>query len=101
MLKITQKTRNQIFYAGVVLALAGGGLAYWAFQRYNTLPNYLRIAVLIPLLCSYPMLIVDKYRDWASVQGIARGYAIGALIGPPLLLVGCLIWLVVAPDARG
>ena len=84
-----------------MLALPGLGLVYWAFQRYDTLPNYLRIAVLLPLLSSYPMLRVDLYRDWPSVQGLTRGYAIGALIAPPILLVGCLIWLVIAPDARG
>jgi len=100
MSPISQKTRDNIFRAGVALLIGGGALALWAYQDFDKLPNYLRIASLIPVMSSYAMLQVDQYRDWASVQGIDRVHAIGALLAPPLLLIGSLIWLFAAPDAH-
>jgi hypothetical protein len=101
MIPINQKTRDIVFRAGIALFLLGGALALWSLQRFDDLPNFLRIAVAIPITSSYAMLRVDQYRNWSSVKGISRGYAIGALIVPPLLVVGSLLWLLAAPTARG
>ena len=101
MISITQRTRDIIFRGGIALFLAGAALVCWAFQRFDDLPNYQRIAVLIPAVTSYAMLRIDQYRNWDSVKGLDRGYAIGALIAPPMLLLGSLIWFVAAPGVRG
>lgn len=101
MISISQRTRDIIFRVGIALFVVGGALAYWSLQRFNDLPNYLRIAVLAPIMTSYVMLRIDQYRNWSTVKGIARGYAIGALLAPPMLLVGSLVWLLAAPTAHG
>jgi hypothetical protein len=101
MIPITQRTRDIVFRAGIALFLMGGALVLWSFPRFNELPNFLRIAVLIPITSSYAMLRIDQYRNWSSVKGAARGYAIGALIGPPLLVIGSLAWFLAAPTVRG
>ncbi|MFC3814627.1 hypothetical protein [Lysobacter sp. GCM10012299] len=101
MIAINQRTRDIIFRAGIALFLAGAALVCWAFQRFDDLPNYLRIAILIPAVSSYAMLRIDQYRNWDSVKGLDRGRAIGALIAPPLLLLGSLVWLITAPGVRG
>jgi hypothetical protein len=101
LINITQRTRDIIFWSGMGLLIVGLAIVYWAFQRFDELPNYLRIAIAIPATTSYAMLRIDQYRNWDSVKGLDRGHAIGALLVPPLLLLGSLFWLVTAPDARG
>ncbi len=101
MIVVSQSTRDVIFRSGVALLIVGAALAVWAFQDFEALPNYLRIACLIPVVTAQAMLRIDQYRNWSSVHGLTRGYAVGALIVPPMLLIGSLIWLVVAPSAHG
>jgi len=101
LITVTQRTRDIIFWTGIVLLIVGTALMYWAFQRLGTLPNYLRMAVLVPLMTSYAMLRVDQYRNWDSVQGFDRVHAIGALLTPPLLLLASLVLLIIAPDDIG
>lgn len=98
---MSQMSRNSVFYAGIALLIIGGVLTIWAFKHFDALPNYLRLAVFLPITSSYVMLRVDQYRNWDSVRGIERGYAIGALLAPVLLLAGSIIWFVVAPSAHG
>ena len=100
MLSISDRTRDKIFYAGVGLLLLGGGLAYWALQQFDALPNYQRLASLLPVMSGAAMLQVDKYRNWSDVHGPAKGRAIAALIAPPMLLIGAALWWLIAPDAR-
>jgi hypothetical protein len=101
MISITQRVRDIIFRAGIALFVIGGALFFWAYQRFDDLPNYQRIAVLIPVMTSYVMLRIDQYRNWDSVKGLERGYAIGALIAPPMLLLGSIAWFIAAPNVRG
>jgi hypothetical protein len=101
LITITQRARDIIFRTGIALLIVSAGTVLWAFQRFDELPNYLRIALLIPLTTSYAMLRIDQYRDWESVKGLDRGHAIGALIAPPLLLFGSLFWFLTSPGARG
>ena len=100
MLRILRKNRDPIFYAGAVLLLVGGALAYWALQRFDAMPNYQRLAVLLPLATAAAMLHVDVYRNWSSVDAAARCRAMGALVIPPILLVGTVVWWLAAPEAR-
>lgn len=98
MLAITDRTRNIIFYSGATLLVAGGALVYLLWPEFEALPNYQRLAALIPLATSHPMLQVDRYRNWSSVQGLDRGRAIGALLLPVVLVIGSLAWMLVAPN---
>jgi hypothetical protein len=100
MLRVSPRTRDLIFYSGAVLLLGGGALAYWALQRFDAMPNYQRLAVLLPLAAAEAMLHVDAYRNWSSVDVAARGRAIGALVLPPILLVGTAVWWLAAPESR-
>jgi len=102
MLVISDKNRNLIFGMGIAMFAVGVAVLYWASPpRFDQLPNYQRIAVVIPFLCSYPLLLVDSYRSWSSVHGIRRFVAMCALIGPPVLLLGCIVWFLAAPNVRG
>ncbi|RAN75782.1 hypothetical protein B5P43_25825 [Bacillus sp. SRB_336] len=101
MLTINQTTRDLIFRAGIAFFVVGGLLVLWSLPRFDNMPNYLRIAVAIPVMTSYVMLRIDQYRNWESVKGAERGYAIGALLAPPMLLLGSLLWFLVAPTVRG
>lgn len=56
MLAITDRTRNIIFYSGATLLVAGGALVYLLWPEFEALPNYQRLAALIPLATSHPML---------------------------------------------
>ncbi|MGD9521654.1 MAG: hypothetical protein AB7V67_06960 [Tepidiphilus sp.] len=100
MLNISNKTRDKIFYAGVALLLIGGALVYWALQHFDALPNYFRLVSLLPVMSGAAMLQIDNYRNWSNVHGLAKGRAIGALIAPPMLLLGATLWWLIAPDAR-
>jgi hypothetical protein len=101
LINVTQRTRDIVFRMGIALLIVGAGLVFWAFQYFDQIPNYLRIALLIPLTTSYAMIRIDQYRDWTSVNGLDRGHAIGALLVPPLLLLGSLFWLITSPGTRG
>ena len=101
MLTISQTTRDRVFRAGITLFVLGGVLLLWSFQRFDSMPNYLRIAVVIPIMTSYVMVRVDQYRNWDAIKGAERGYAIGALLAPPMLLLGSLLWFLAAPAVHG
>jgi hypothetical protein len=101
MIRISDSARVIIFRVGVVLLLVGAALVIWVWPRFNSLPTYQRIASLIPIMCSYPMLRVDRYCNWASVHGLERGYAVGALIAPPMLLLGSIVWFIASPATHG
>jgi len=101
MISITQKARDVVFRVGIALFLVAAALLYWAFQRFDDLPNYQRLAVFVPMASSFAMLHIDQYRNWDSVKGRERGYAIAALVVPPMLLLASLIWFVAAPGVRG
>jgi hypothetical protein len=101
MMRIEDRTRNLILYGGILLLIAGFALFYLALQRFETLPNHLRLASLIPLTSAMVMLRVDVYRDWSAATWSAKGGAIGALIAPPMLVIGVMAWWLTAPDAIG
>jgi hypothetical protein len=100
VLKITDHTRNTIFYSGALLLAIGGAFAYWAIQRFDALPNYQRVGALLPIAVAAAMLHVDDYRNWPSATGPVRIKAVGALFVPVVLAIGVVLWWAFAPDAR-
>ena len=101
MFPISDSVRKTIFYGGIVTLLLGGGLAYLSLQHWDALPNYQRMAVLVPITLSYAMLRVDDFRNWASTPIAERIRAVTALLVPVMLIVACLMWWLAAPGVYG
>ena len=97
-ISISDRTAKRIEVAGIALMLMGGGLAAWALDRFDALPNYQRLALLVPLATSLPMVFVEYYR--APVSGYWGGRAIGALLAPPLLALGAVAWYLADASAK-
>jgi hypothetical protein len=98
LLNVSDQTAQHIRDAGVVLMLVGGLLAAWALQRFDELPNYQRLALVLPLVTSFPLVWVDSYR--APLRGYWGGKAIGALIAPLAVALGSIIWYLVDASAK-
>jgi hypothetical protein len=98
LINISDNTANRIQVAGIVLMLLGGGLAAWALGRFEELLNYQRLALLLPLLTSFPMICVEDYR--ASIEGYWGGRAIGVLLAPPLVALGAVVWYLADASAK-
>ena len=87
--------------AGACLLVGGGVLAWWAFQHFDSLPNYLRLGAVVPLLVSYPMLSIRAYINWHVLDMRHKGHAAGALIAPILVALGALMWYIESPGTYG
>ena len=59
------------------MAVGGVFLPIWALRKFHDLPNYLRLAVMLPLLYSVALLHVDTYANWSTAPGLDRS------INPP------------------
>lgn len=95
---ISDRTAKRIEFTGIALMLLGGGLAVWALGRFEALPNYQRLAFLVPLMTSFPMIFVEVYRS--PLKGYWGGRAIAALLVPPLLALGAIIWYLADASAK-
>jgi hypothetical protein len=56
---------------------------------------------MIPVMAAFPMVRIDLYKNWHATKGLERGWAIGALSAPPMLLLGSMIWFFAVPHAHG
>jgi hypothetical protein len=99
-IKISDRSAIAIRDLGVAVLLFGGVFAAWGIAHFSQLPNYLRLAILLPFLVAKPMISVDLYRNWESVHGYWRGQAIGFLLAPPLVAAGSVIWYLIDRGAK-
>lgn len=99
-MQLSDKTRNIVYYSGIALLIGGAALAYWSIQKYEGLPNYQRLALLLPMFASGPLMHVDDFRNWDSIPTANRIKAAGAVIVPVILFLGAAIWWLTAPGAR-
>jgi hypothetical protein len=101
-MKISDRTAGIIEKIGSVLLIGGFGVFAWALMRFPGLPNYLRIAALVPFAFSIPMITVESYRSgWASLSPREKGQSIAWLIVPVVLPLGSLAWYLIDPTATG
>ena len=96
-----ERTAWRIFFAGWAVFAAGLALVYWASTRYEELPNYLRIGIVIPLTLATVMLHVHALRDMASASFADQARAVGAVLAFVLVVMGTVAWLAFAPGVRG
>ena len=84
---------------GGVLALFGVVVFVVAMQRFNSLPNYQRLASLVPLTWGCALLSVDTLRDWNNSEHFGRKFAIGSVLGAVGLPIGTILWWLFDPSA--
>ena len=96
---MTAEKRRAIFNAGVALFAGGLLIIVWVDGRFSELPSYARIALLLPLSYSVPLLNIDTFANWSDSPGYARIRAGGALCTSIMLTIACLGWFVVALGA--
>ena len=101
MLDTLRASRNVIFWSGVALLIVGMLTLYEAYPRFDSFPNWQRLATLIPLAIAWPMVWIDAYLDWKSVTGYNRGYLFVAPAIPVLLAIAALAWFLISPSTRG
>jgi len=94
-------TTELIRRTGFVLLVIGGAAALLTLAYWDALPNWLAIAAMIPVMAAFPMVRIDLYKNWHATKGLERGWAIGALSAPPMLLLGSMIWFFAVPHAHG
>ena len=69
--------------------------------RFESLPNYLRIAAFVPFAFSIPRVTVEEYRSgWAALNPLQKGRAIAWLFAPPLFVLAVVGWYFLDPAAK-
>jgi hypothetical protein len=82
----------------LALSLAFG---VWAYPRWDSLPNFLRLALLIPFAFGVPLFSIRDYGpDWAGLSPLNKGRAIGWLLAPFVITVGAVAWYLSDPAAK-
>jgi hypothetical protein len=98
--RFSRRSRNAIFAGGWLLLLVGGALCLGGLQRFAELPNFLRIALVIPLTLGSLMLHVDTFNEWDRQSSLDQSRATSLVLVLAGLFVGSLLWLLFAPGAR-
>lgn len=92
-MRIRPPFQTIILALGICLFVAGGLIAWFAFSRYDALPDYLKLAAVIPLLVSYPMLSVRAYANWNKLSPHYKAHIAMAVAAPILVGFGVLMWV--------
>jgi hypothetical protein len=86
-------TIKKVRRAGGILLTAGAFPLVWALYKFETLPNYLRLAAFVPFAFGVLMFSVNDYfNGWASLQPRQKGRAMAWLFIPFMLLAGAVWW---------
>ena len=73
----------------------------WAYPRLESLPNFLRLALLIPFAFGVPMFSIRDYGpDWAGLSPLDKGRAIGWLLTPFIISAAAIAWYLSDPAAK-
>jgi hypothetical protein len=98
---ISPQSLKRIRRAGAVLLIGGAIPLAWLFYRFQTIPNYLRLLAMAPLMFGVPMFSVNDYfGGWASLGPREKGRAIAWLFAPLMVSVGALLWYLNDPTAK-
>jgi len=98
---ISDRNAATIKKIGIVLLVVGAVVFALAWRSFDRLPNYLRIAAIVPLAFAKPMVTIEDYRSgWSALTLREQGQAIGWLILPVLLPIGALVWFLMDPTAK-
>ena len=98
MKPISQRARDIVFYSGWIILAIGVALFVLALERFDSLPNYQRIAVLIPVSLAWPLLSVDAFRDWSTTPVYDRLKAVASIMVLVMLVLASLARWIGAPD---
>jgi hypothetical protein len=96
----SRRVRTAVFGSGALVLLGGIALCVGLRDRYESLPNFLRVASLIPVTLGAMMLSVNTFNDWDRPPPETRGRATFLAMIVLLEIFGALAWLLFAPTAR-
>jgi hypothetical protein len=86
---------------GIALFVSGAALAFLVlFTVYESLYNYQRIAVVIPMFAAIPFLQSYTFANWNAASDGQRLSALGSFVLPLFFIITALSWYVNAPFAR-
>ena len=93
-------SRRSVYWCGVGLFVGGLVLFFTVGKHYSSLLNYQRLALMLPLVYSIPLLSFDTLANWSTASRYDRIRAMSALICAIILTIGFVYWLLVAPEAK-
>jgi len=96
-----QVKRSMFLNLGLVGLVLSGAFFYFSLPRFESLPNYQRVALLIPVSASALLIYVDTFLSWSTASVTDRVRAIGAALATALLIAGSAAWWIIAPDTYG
>ena len=97
---ISDASRRAVIWGGLTLLVGYGALLYYsAGTRWETLPNYKRVASFIPLTIGYAMVHVDGFCSWKTASIQQKWGAVGAIAINSVVILGSIAWWLWAPDA--
>jgi hypothetical protein len=101
LLQLTERSAKRIYYAGRFVGLIGIVLAFVAINHRADLPTYLLITAQLPLAISWPMVLIEQYRNWDKLHGFRRAEAIFFLVPPPVVAVcAALAWFLLGSSGK-
>jgi hypothetical protein len=95
--RILRKYSEEILGAGIGVMVLGFALVVWFGSSFESLPNYERLALLIPLTFGAFLISIHTFLEWDTASALSKGKAVGIAIGFPILIAGCLAWWIFAP----
>ena len=96
------KISNREFaVVGSALLVVGVILLIFVWPHFDALPNFERLAVLVPACWGGALTCAETYRNWPTSDYFARMFASSCALGSVGLPIGSLLWWLGDPTAMG
>ena len=95
-----EKFEDWNIWLGVVLLILGSVVIYISSISFEELPNYLRLASLIPFMLAFPAFSFKQYAKWNELSWTDKWWLVRFTIPAAILIPGSLLWMIFSPETR-
>lgn len=87
-------------HVGLGLMVIGLALIVWVLKSIDEVPNYLRVAALLPIFVGQVVANLGTFRYWDDRSDAERIRAGASVILAVMTAAAAVVWFITAPGAR-